>query len=214
MHGDVLVANIIIADDHSVVRMAVRTLLEKAGHTVIKEVARGLDVISSIKKESPDLVILDIDLPQMDGFEVLRRLSKEENKYKVLVFSAMPANRFSSRCSRLGAVAYVSKNGEISDLISAIQVVLMGYSFFPITTSSSVDDNNEVTSESDLIQSLSARELVVLKYISRGYRIRNISDELMLSTKTISTYKARLLSKLKLENVADLIDMARRNGIN
>ena len=98
MHGDVLVANIIIADDHSVVRMAVRTLLEKAGHTVIKEVTRGLDVISSIKKESPDLVILDIDLPQMDGFEVLRRLSKEENKYKVLVSVSythltLPTNR-------------------------------------------------------------------------------------------------------------------------
>lgn len=206
-------ASILIADDHSVVRMAVRALVEKAGHTVVSEVAKGLEVISAVKKLKPDLIILDIDLPQMDGFEVLRRLSRDDQKFKVLVFSAMPAERFSTRCSRLGAVAYVSKNGEISDLVSAIQVVLKGYSFFPITASASVRSDDVVMSEADLLQALSVRELVVLKYISRGYRVRNISDELMLSTKTISTYKARLLAKLRLENLADLIDFARRNGI-
>ncbi|MFK7699300.1 response regulator transcription factor [Pseudomonas caspiana] len=206
-------ATILVADDHSVVRMAVKVLLEKAGHSVIEEISNGIEVVAAIRRRKPDLIILDIDLPNIDGFEVLRRLAKEEDNYKVIVFSAMSAERFSDRCQRLGAVGYVSKVGELSDLITAVQVVVMGYTLFPVIATTSVDKEDSTISEEELIKSLSPRELVVLRHIVRGLRIINISDEMMLSSKTISTYKARLLTKLRVGNVPDLVDLAKRNGI-
>ncbi len=205
---------ILIADDHHVIRMGLRILLEQHGYIVVGEVSSGLDVARACRDLQPDIVILDIDLPGMDGFEVLRRLNTHDFSVKVLIFSAMPTDGYSIRCSRLGAVGYVSKADDINELISAINMVIKGYTMFPIVSSSRVNKIKELESEQDLIDSLSVRELAVLKYLSRGYRVTQISQELQLSDKTISTYKARLLTKLGFDNIADLIDFARNNKIN
>lgn len=207
-------AKIIIADDHHVVRMGIKFILSQHGHEVVGEMSSGVEVVTAIQSLKADLIILDIDLPGMDGFEVLRRLSAHKFQAKVLVFSAMPTEGYSIRCSRLGAVGYVSKMEELTGLLNAINMVMKGYTLFPVTNNSRVDRVGELETEHELIGSLSDRELVVLRYLSRGYRVNQISQALKLSDKTVSTYKARLLKKLSFDNIADLINFARFNKIN
>lgn len=206
-------AKILIADDHAVVRMAVRLLLEKSGHEIVGEADSGLDVIALARSLSPDLVILDIDMPSLDGFDVLKRLCGGGESCKVIVFSGLQADRYAIRASRAGASGFVSKDSDLSQLLSAVQIVLAGYTLFPTTDFSSVDSTSRLTSEDALVKTLSDRELTVLRSLARGHRIKDIAQELMLSEKTTSTYKARLIVKLQVGNFVELVELAKRNGL-
>lgn len=202
-------ARILIADDHAVVRMAVRLLLEKAGHEVVGEAGSGSDALAMTRELLPDLIILDIDLPFLDGFDVLHRISSGERSVKVLIFSGLSAEQCAIRCHRSGAVAYVSKDGELSDLLNAVTVSLAGYTLFPAISNSAI----RMGVEAEAIRALSVREFSVLRYLARGYRIRDIAQELLLSEKTVSTYKGRLVTKLQVENFVQLVELAKRNGV-
>ena len=206
-------ARLLIADDHAVVRMAVRLLLEKAGHEVVGEADSGVDVIALVRELVPDLVILDIDLPQLDGFAVLQRLCGGGERSKVVVFSGLQADRYAIRCSRAGASGFVCKDSDLTELLSAVQIVLAGYTLFPTTDFSSVDSSSRLASEETLVKALSDRELTVLRNLARGHRVKDIARELMLSEKTASTYKARLIVKLQVGNFVELVELAKRNGL-
>lgn len=206
-------ARILIADDHAVVRMAVRLIVEKAGHEVVGEAFNGLEVVAMARSLIPDLLILDIDLPKLDGFGVLQRLRDESDRIKVIVFSYLDLNRYAIRCSRAGAYAFVSKDGNLSELLSAVQIVLAGYTLFPTTDFSSVDTSSRLATEEALIKSLSDRELAVLRQLARGRRVKDIAEEMMLSEKTASTYKARLILKLQVSNFLELVELAKRNRL-
>ncbi|WP_275671733.1 response regulator transcription factor [Pseudomonas arsenicoxydans] len=202
-----------IADDHAVVRMAVRLLLQQGGHEVIGEADAGVEVIALARSLNPDLVILDIDMPKLDGFAVLQRLCSAQERTKVVIFSGLDASRYAIRCSRAGASGFVSKDGDINELLSAVQIVLAGYTLFPTTDFSSVDSSSRLASEEALLKTLSDRELAVLRNLARGHRIKDIAHELMLSEKTASTYKARLIVKLQVGNFLELVEFAKRNGL-
>lgn len=206
-------AKILVVDDHAVVRMAVGLLLEKAGHEVVGQTGSGMDVVALVRKLTPDLVILDIDMPHLDGFSVLQRLAVGPQQSKVVVFSGLDSYRYAVRCSRAGANGYVSKDGPLEQLLSAVQVVLAGYTLFPTTHFSSVDTSSRMVSEEALLQTLSDRELEVLRQLVRGHRIKDIAKELMLSEKTTSTYKARLIVKLQVGNFLELVELAKRNNL-
>ncbi|MFJ2713260.1 response regulator [Pseudomonas sp. NPDC087346] len=206
-------ARILIADDHAVVRMAVRLIVEKAGHEVVGEAYSGLEAVSLARRLTPDLIILDIDLPKLDGFGVMQRLRNEFDQIKVIVFSCLDLSRYAIRCSRAGAYAFVSKDGDLNELLSAVQIVLAGYTLFPTTDFSSVDTSSRLTSEEALMKSLSDRELAVLRQLVRGRRVKDIAKELMLSEKTASTYKARLILKLQVTNFLELVELAKRNQV-
>ncbi|WP_282597753.1 response regulator [Pseudomonas koreensis] len=206
-------ARILIADDHAVVRMAVRLIVEKAGHEVVGEAGNGLEVVALARSLIPDLVILDIDLPKLDGFGVLQRLRDESERIKVIVFSYLDLSRYAIRCSRAGAYAFVSKDGNLNELMSAVQIVLAGYTLFPTTDFSSVDTSSRLATEEALMKSLSDRELAVLRQLARGRRVKDIAEELMLSEKTASTYKARLIIKLQVANFLELVELAKRNKV-
>jgi two-component system response regulator EvgA len=206
-------ARILIADDHAVVRMAVSLSFEKAGHEVVGEASNGVDVITLARQLEPSLIILDIDLPVLDGFAVLKRLCGDYKNLKVLVFSGLKAEQYAIRCSRAGASGFVSKEGAIADLITAAQIVLAGYTLFPATSLSSVNASAQLSSEEDAIKTLSGRELSVLRYLARGYRIKDIASEMLMSQKTASTYKARLILKLQVSNQVELVELVKRNGL-
>jgi two-component system response regulator EvgA len=205
-------AKILIADHHHIVRLGVKIFLEQHGHVVIGEVSSGLEVLTAYREWQPDLIVLDMDLPGMDGFDILRRLKSVELQVRVIIFTAMPTEGYSIRCARLGANAYVSKTGDAFELLTAVNVVMSGYTLFPVITQSRIEGAQ--VNEQDLMNGLSDRELVVLKYLSRGVRVTQISKQLQLSDKTVSTYKARLLNKLGFDNIVDLIDFAKTNKIN
>ncbi|WXL26814.1 response regulator transcription factor [Ectopseudomonas mendocina] len=208
-------ARILIADDHTVVRMAVRMILENAGHEVVGEASCGVDVVALARNLKPQLIILDIDLPQIDGITVLQRLCSGDNNFKVLVFSGMGADQYSVRCAREGAAGFISKSGDMEGLLTAVSIVLSGYTIFPTNHLPNLNSNttNNFDNETEAIKQLSTRELTVLRYLARGQRIRDIAKTLLLSEKTISTYKTRLITKLQVDNLAELIDIAKRNSI-
>lgn len=206
-------AKILIVDDHAVVRMAVRLLLEQAGHEIVGETDSGVDAISLARNLSPDLIILDIDLPKIDGFGVLKHLLAESKHFKLLIFTAHQAGLYAVRCSRAGAVGFVCKDGDLNELLTAVKITLTGYTLFPTTHLSSLDTSSVQVAEKDMVKKLSARELTVLRYLARGYLNKAIAREMLLSVKTVSTYKSRLIIKLQVDNLVELIEFSKRNEL-
>ncbi|MGY4531878.1 two-component system response regulator EvgA [Pseudomonas sp. TE3786] len=206
-------ARVLIADDHEVIRLATRMMLENAGHEVVGEASNGVEVVSKVRTLEPELIILDMDMPQLDGFAVLQRLHAEPKAAKIIVFSGLDASRYAVRCARAGASGFVAKDSDLKQLTNAVQVVLSGYKLFPVTEYSSVDGSATLASEKELIETLSDRELTVLRSLAKGNRIKDIAAELLLSEKTVSTYKSRLITKLQVGNLLELVELVKRNDL-
>lgn len=204
---------VMIVDDHPVVRLAVRVLMERHGYEVIAETDNGVDALQLAREHTPDIVILDIGIPRLDGLEVIARLSTTVMPIKILVLTSQVPGHFSMRCMQAGAAGYVCKQQGLTELLSAIKAVLSGYSYFPSQALHSTRSSFGSTSETDMINRLSGREMMVLQQLARGKSNKEIADSIFLSNKTVSTYKTRLLLKLNARSLVDLIELAQRNGL-
>jgi two-component system response regulator EvgA len=206
---------VLIVDDHPVVRLAVRMLLERHGYEVVAETDNGVDALQLAREHKPDIVILDIGIPRLDGLEVIHRLTAPIHTIpvKVLVLTSQAPGHFSGRCMQSGAAGYVCKEQNLTELLSAIKAVLSGYSYFPNQALHSVRANMVNASEADMVERLSGREMMVLQQLARGKSNKDIAESMFLSNKTVSTYKTRLLLKLNARSLVDLIELAQRNGI-
>jgi two-component system response regulator EvgA len=200
---------IILVDDHPVVRLAVRVLLEADGYEVVGETDNGIDALKLVRNLMPEIVILDIGIPKLDGLQVISHLRAMQSQIKILVLTSQKGSAITSRCMQAGAAGFISKDEGLSDLSSAVKSVLSGYAVFPHEVSASTDNN----SEQDLLASLSDRELMVLQQLARGMTNMQIADAMILSNKTISTYKTRLLKKLNATTLVELLDFAKRNNV-
>ncbi|MFS1289417.1 response regulator [Pseudomonas piscis] len=204
---------VLIVDDHPVTRLAVRMLMERHGFEVIAETDNGADALKLAVEYVPDILILDIGLPQLDGLEVITRLMSRAMPIKILVLTLQTPGLFSMRCMQAGAAGYVCKQQDITELISAVRAVLAGYSYFPNEALHTFRSSQGVSSEEEMIELLSGRELVVLKQLTSGMSNKEIAEGLCLSNKTISTYKRRLLTKLNARSLVDLIEFAQRHRL-
>lgn len=206
----------IVVDDHPVVRLAVGMLLQRGEIKVVGETGNGLEAVQLAKSLQPDIVILDISIPKLDGLEVIGRLRLLDVPVKVLVLTSQFASSFSARCRQAGAAGFITKTEELSDLLDAIKAIRAGYSYFPhdsLPSGATPNPHNRQQNEASQLASLSDREMMVLIYLAKGWSNMQIAEELMLSNKTISTYKTRLLHKLQATTLVDLIDVARRHGL-
>lgn len=199
---------VIIVDDHPVIRFAVKMLLEKNGLSVVAETDNGVDALVKVRELEPDLVLLDIGLPKIDGFQVIERLRALNIPLKILVLTSKASEHFAQRCQQTGADGFVTKTDDLSELTDAIKIVMRGISYFPQYNRFLVP-----TAESELLSQLSDRELSVLMMIGKGMGNKQIADQLVLSEKTISTYKHRLKIKLNANTLIELIDFARNNKL-
>ncbi|WP_422422262.1 response regulator [Pseudomonas sp. GZD-222] len=206
-------AKVIVVDDHAVVRMAVKMLLEKNGHEVVGEYSGGIEALDTLKAGMAELLVLDIDMPQIDGFGVLQRLKASKSRCKVIVFTSLHPNQYANRCARAGASAFVSKQDDLSELTIVAKMVLSGYKVFPTTMSSSVAKTSQEHDEASMLARLSAREVGILRLLIRGERLVDIARQVNLSDKTVSAYKSRVMNKLEVNNIFELIDLATRNNI-
>lgn len=204
--------SVLIVDDHPVIRMAVRVLLEKHGMRVVGETDNGIDAIQLTRELAPQVVILDIGIPKLDGFTVISRIKALDVRSEILILTSHPADSVCRRCIQLGARGFVNKEEDLTSLISAIKAVVSGYTFFPVLAFDSVTSTEQPT-EMELIRSLTDREMTVLQYLAQGYSNKQISEILLLSNKTVSTYKVRLLQKLGTSSLIDLADFAKRNSL-
>jgi two-component system response regulator EvgA len=203
----------LIADDHPVVRAAVKILLKMEGFKQIYEVSNGNEVLPMIREHKPDLVVQDLVMPSLDGLEVLARIQAGDDPCRVVVFTSQEGLFYQDRCLRAGASAFVSKSNDLQHLHKAVQAVMAGYSYFARLPSSSVSLNTLQRSEKDLIDKLSDRELTIFQYLARGMSNKAIAEIMNLSHKTVSTYKTRTIEKLNVQSAVHLRDFALRNHL-
>ncbi|HCE7197868.1 TPA: response regulator transcription factor [Pseudomonas aeruginosa] len=201
-----------IVDDHPVIRMAMKMLLEAEGHQIVGDTDNGVDAISLGRELKPDLVILDIGIPRLDGLEVISRLMVLALPLKILVLTGQSASLFALRSMQAGAAGFVCKQGGLAELVTAVNAVASGYSYFPSSAMRPVQQG-AYSDDVELLGRLSDREVSVLQYLSQGYSNKQISEQMFISNKTVSTYKARLLLKLNAGSLVDLIEFAKRNTL-
>jgi len=204
--------SVLIIEDHPVIRLAVRMVLENEGYAVVGEADNGVDGMRMVREYQPQLTILDISLPRLDGLEVLGRFQAMGMPSRVLVLTAQSPQLFAIRCMQLGAAGYVCKVEDLTELLSAVRAVFAGYNYFPSQALDCPDDPRR-TAELHMFQQVNDRELMVLQLFAQGRTNREIADGMFLSNKTVSTYKKRLMNKLKAGSLVELLDIAKRNAV-
>ncbi|WP_429105571.1 response regulator [Aeromonas allosaccharophila] len=205
-------AKILVVDDHPAIRMAVNILLKQDDHHIVAAVDNGVDAVSMARKHQPDMVVLDIGIPRLDGIEVIKRLKEMDADTKILILSAHATHHTMVRCLQAGANGFISKLDDLSLLKSALVKIGKGQLYFPRDVIVGAKNAHEVD-QGDLLSALSDREMSVLLQICQGHTNKKIAKSMLLSEKTISTYKSRLMQKLNVTNMVDLISLAKRQKL-
>ncbi|MCE0800589.1 fimbria biosynthesis transcriptional regulator FimZ [Buttiauxella sp. A2-C1_F] len=202
-------ASVIIMDEHPIVRMSIEVLLQKNKNIdVVMKTDDSREVVNYMRSHSVDLVILDIELPSIDGFTLLKRIKSIQADTRILFLSSKSERFYAGRAIQAGANGFVSKRKEQEDIYHAVEMLLAGYSFFPSETLELISNpgsRNGVTDDTPL----SNREITVLRYLANGLSNKEIAEQLLLSNKTISAHKSNIFSKLHVSSIVELIDYAR-----
>lgn len=204
-----------IADDHRIVREGLRRILDEAPEIeVVDEACNGREIIEKIRLRRPDVVLLDISMPDMDGLDATKQINDLFPELPILILTVHPARQYASRILRAGARGYLNKQAAPEELIDAVRKVCAGRRYLSAEVSEELALQliGETASLSP-VESLSDRELQVLCFIAKGRKTTEIAEELCLSIKTVNTYRARVLDKLHLRNNADLARFAIDNHL-
>lgn len=207
---------VVIADHHPVTRKGISVLLNATNeYTIVGKVAIGSDLLKCLEKERPDILILELDIPEINGFHALRSIREEFPKTRIAIFSSHPEEIYALRSIKSGAAGYISKTASKEVFLQAIKRISLGGIFLndqltAAMNSKSVNDNTIV----GRYKKLSAREIEVLNLLSNGKRNKDIATLLEINEKTVSTYKTRLLKKLNVTSLAELINQARMFQFN
>jgi two-component system, NarL family, response regulator NreC len=197
-----------IADDHQLFRNGVEELLRKHEDIIIvKSVSDGLEFMEMVKSQfDADIVLLDISMPNMDGFEVLKELKALNATIKPIVISMHNDGNYIAKCAKMGAYGYLLKNTDESELTLAIRTVSQGRKYFSAEISEKMINFMATNSISENV--LSNKETEVLGLISKGLTTNDIAAKLFVSSRTIETHRANILKKLEVKNTAELIKKA------
>ncbi len=202
---------VVIADHHPVTRKGTEVLLDSTHeYSIVGKVSRGAELLICLERERPDILILELDIPEINGFHALRSIREEFPKTRIAIFSSHPEEIYALRSIKSGAAGYIPKTSSKEVFLQAIKRIALGGVFLndelaAAFTSKSVNDNTMV----GRYKKLSAREIEVLNLLSNGKRNKDIATLLEINEKTVSTYKTRLLKKLKVTSLAELINQAR-----
>lgn len=184
---------ILVIDDHPAICFAVKAVLEKEpGFTVVT--SHGSQVLPQLHQQAAQLLILDIALNKEDGLLLLPRIREHHPDYKVLIHSGLPVKCYAERALRAGADGFISKQTSLQHLVPACHLLLNGYAVFPAEIGLT-PQTHATHDHQQLLEKFSNRELVVLRLLQEGKSHKEIAEQLALSHKTVSTYKARLLEK-------------------
>jgi two-component system, NarL family, response regulator NreC len=204
-------ASIILADDHPIIRQSLKLLLEnEPGLRVTGQAGNGMEALELVEQLKPDLLVLDLLMPVLNGIEVLKRLQKSGSSTRVLVLSMQAHEAFVLETFKYGASAYVLKQSTSADLIQAVQEVLAGRRYLSPTLSEKALDfflshASEIPSSDSNENWLTLREIEVLTLVGDGRRNSEIARQLGISPRTVEHYRAALMRKLKCRNQAELI---------
>jgi len=205
---------ILIADDHAVVRQGLKQILtDTPGMNSAGEAANAQEVLRKVRSGDWDVLILDLSMPGSSGLDTLKEVKREQPKLPVLVLSIHSEDQYAERVLRAGGSGYMTKDCAVDELISAIRKVHSGGKYVSPQLAEKLAFELENDSERPPHETLSDREYHVMRRIASGKTVKEIADELSLSVKTISTYRVRVLGKMKLKNNAEVIHYAIQNSL-
>ena len=207
---------LLIADDHVVVREALKGMLQAVpGWLVIAEAGNGFEVLNLVASHQPDIMILDLGMPQMGGVETLRRLQKEIDAPKVLVLSAQDDEVSVCEAMDAGAHGYVPKSASAEELRFALRAIEKGQTYVSPTVASAVINRGKSggSNRPSPLAVLSAREREVMKLLSEGMPNRDVAKTLHISPRTVDSHRSKIMKKLGLTSNAELAQLALRCGL-
>jgi DNA-binding NarL/FixJ family response regulator len=209
---------VLLADDHAVVREGLRHVLSACEDMlVVGEAEDGHQALNLTLQLAPDVLVLDIGMPGMDGISVTKRLRQHPNGTKVLILTVYENEEYLVPVLKAGASGYVPKRAAAADLVTAIRTVYLGDTYLhPSVTKSLVHDYLKLAEKSDVEgerDGLTAREIEILRLIAEGHTSREIADRLYLSVKTVQAHRTNIMQKLGVHDVASLVRYAIRTGL-
>ncbi len=205
---------VLIADDHTIFREGLKHILTEYPDMIIADEARnGREVLEKIWKNDYDMVLLDISMPGMTGLEALKQLKNDRPKLPVLVLSMHPEEQYAIRALRAGASGYLTKESAPDELMTAIRKISQGRKYITSSLAERLALEMEADSEKPLHDVLSDREYQVLRMIAEGKTVKHIAEELSLSIKTVSTYRTRIMEKMKMTTNAELMHYAMKHRL-
>lgn len=206
---------ILLADDHEVMRSALRSLLDaQKDFLVVGEADNGREVMGLVDEAAPDVVVMDINMPELNGIEATRQLCARYPQIRVLGLSIHAKGRMVSEMLKAGARGYVPKISAASELLEAIHTVMAGKMYIsPEVLDDFVESRNRDSSVGSAYTALTERERQVLQLLAEGYPTKEVADKLCLGVPTVHTHRQHLMQKLNARSIADLVRYAIREGI-
>lgn len=205
---------ILIADDHAIVREGLKQIVADTSDMIVTaEASDGHEVLALLSKNNYDVVVLDMAMPGLTGLDILKQIKRETPKLPVLILSVHPEEQYAVRSLKAGASGYLTKESAPDELITAIRKVSMGGKYITSSLAEKLAFELEVDAEKPPHKTLSDREFQVMCMIAKGRTIKNIAEELFLSPKTVSTYRFRILEKMKMKSNEELTHYARNNHL-
>ena len=207
---------VILADDHEIVRRGVRSILEADGNfKVLAEVADGLSAVQAVEKHKPALLFLDLSMPRLHGLEALRQVRSASPNTKVLVLSMHNDEPYVIEALRAGAMAYILKGSESTEIARAVAEVVAGrrYLSAPLSERAIAALTSRTPDQSDPLNALTPRERAVLSLAAEGLSTTEMAEKLFISPRTAETHRTNLMQKLGLQSQTDLVRFAIRRGL-
>jgi DNA-binding NarL/FixJ family response regulator len=201
---------LLVADNHPIVRFGITTLLEQQEDIrLIGDVATTRKLFEKLEEEAPDVLVLEMDIPEINGVAALRRIRNDYPDVKVLIYSGQSEDVYALSTIRAGASGYLSKSAGLNNLPQAIRKVGYGGMFITNELAQRLAFDEGTQKPRRFFRKLSTREVEVLKMLANGKRNKEVAKGLNLNEKTVSTYKARLMKKLNVDNMVDLLQQAK-----
>jgi DNA-binding NarL/FixJ family response regulator len=206
---------VLVVDNHPIVRTGLKLFFESSPDiTVVGTLKSGIEIFEFVRRYPVDVIISEIDLPELNGITALRAIKKEHHHLKVIMFSHHPESIYALSTLKAGASGYLSKTADVEKIREAVYRVFNGGTYLSDEMNRNIayDDTRRATGR--MFKRLSTREVEVLKLLSSGKKNKEIAEELQINEKTVSTYKARLYKKLNVTNLVDLISQAKQLELN
>ncbi len=204
---------VVLVDDHFVVRNGIKTLIDGTEIEIIGEASNGVEAVDAVKRLSPDVILMDIAMPQMNGLDATEIISKQYKNSKSLILSMYDNEEYILSAVEAGALGYLLKDAPREEILTAIRTVAKGEKYFNSSVSNIIINGYIKAKKSGISEiethvKLSKKEMIILNQIVQGLNSRQIADKLELSIRTVDNHRANMMKRLSVKNAAELVKMA------